>query len=171
MAPEVKTRKPRPPPSKPYTRGPGKPKPSGKDAPRTSARPANDTRRKQLTLHDWMTVFAFCDTHRAMSQQEVSEHFKGLKDGALLFSQETLSRKLAMRSELENRVNSNPNALSMKQERVVTRPDVERALVLWVEHMVEEKGETVTGDMLMEKRARFEEQFDVPEEQRLKNKG
>jgi hypothetical protein len=122
-------------------------------------------------LHDWMTVFAFCDTHTDMNQQVVSAHFKGLKDGALEFSQETLSQKLAKRSELEARVHSNPNALSMKRECVVTRPDVERVLVLWVEHMIEEKGETVTGEMLIEKRSRFENQFDVPEEQRLKNGG
>jgi hypothetical protein len=37
--------------------------------------------------------------------------------------------------------------------------------------MIEEKKETVTGEMLIEKRSRFENQFDVPEEQRLKNGG
>jgi hypothetical protein len=34
--------------------------------------------------------------------------------------------------------------------RVVTRPDVERALILWVRHM-EERGETVNGPMLKAK--------------------
>ncbi|KAJ6622591.1 hypothetical protein B0H10DRAFT_1787859 [Mycena sp. CBHHK59/15] len=162
MPPE-KTCKPRAAPSTPFARAERKPKPAT-DAPCTSAKPATDMRRKNLTLHDWLTVFAFCDTHTDMMQQEISSHFKGLKTGALVFSQETLSRKIAMRSELEQRANSNPNALSMTRERIVTRPDVERALVLWVEHMVEEKGETVTGDMLIEKRVRFEKQFDVPEE-------
>jgi hypothetical protein len=115
-----------------------------------------------------INVFAYCDLHL---EKEISDHFKGLATGALEFSQETLSRKLAKRSELEARVNSNPNALSMKRERIVTRTDVERrALVLWVEHM-ESKGETVTGDMLIEKCARFEKEFDVPEEQKLRNGG
>jgi hypothetical protein len=42
---------------------------------------------------------------------------------------------------------SHPNALSLKRPHVVTRPDVERALILCVRHMGE-KGETVNGPML-----------------------
>jgi len=72
--------------------------------------------------------------------------------------------------ELEKHVTSHPNALSSKHPRVVTRPDVERALVLWVRHM-EEKGETVNGPMLKAKQLKFEEQFDVPEAERLTAEG
>jgi Tc5 transposase DNA-binding domain len=74
------------------------------------------------------------------------------------------------RSDLEKRAASYPNALSSKCPRVVTCPDVERALVLWVHHM-EEKGEIVNGPMLREKRAKFEDQFDVPETEWLPGDG
>ncbi|KAJ7867872.1 hypothetical protein B0H14DRAFT_2346770 [Mycena olivaceomarginata] len=129
------------------------PKPQ-KDAPRTSAQPVQDSKRKNLTLYDWMNVFAFPGCHHSS--------FQNLHTGALVFSQETLSRKLKMCSKLEARVNSNPTALSSKREHTVTRPDVERGLVLWVQQM-EGKGETVTGDMLIEKRRRLENAFNVPE--------
>ncbi|KAJ7263550.1 hypothetical protein C8J57DRAFT_981617, partial [Mycena rebaudengoi] len=108
-----------------------------------------------LTLYDWMNVFAFVDEHPRMSQQSITEHFRSLQTGALVFSQETLSRKLKMRTVLEERFNQNPTALSSKRERVVTRLDVDRGLVLWVQQ-IEGKGETVTGDMLIEKRRRLE---------------
>ncbi|KAJ6628312.1 hypothetical protein B0H10DRAFT_1778092, partial [Mycena sp. CBHHK59/15] len=108
-----------------------------------------------LLLYDWMTVFAFIDNHSDMTQQEVVAHFRSLTASTLEFTQETLPRKLKQRSELKQWAKSNPNALSMKHERVVTRPDVECALVLWVEHMAE-KGEMVTGDMLIETCVCFE---------------
>jgi len=60
----------------------------------------------------------------------------------------------------------NPSALLYKHPRIVTRPDVERALVLWVKHM-EEKRETIDGPMLREKRKQFEEEFNVPADERL----
>ncbi|KAJ7889326.1 hypothetical protein B0H14DRAFT_3711070, partial [Mycena olivaceomarginata] len=126
-----KTRKPRAAPAQPYKRGVRPPKPQ-KDAPRTSARPVQDSKRKNLTLYDWMNVLAFVDDHPGMSQDAITAHFKTLHTGALVFSQETLSRKLKMRSKLEAHVNSNPTALSSKRERTVTRPDVERGLVLWM---------------------------------------
>ena len=47
---------------------------------------------------------------------------------------------------------------------------LQRALYLWVQHM-ENKEEALTGPMLQEKRARFEEEFKVPEEERLKGEG
>jgi hypothetical protein len=48
-------------------------------------------------------------------------------------------------------IKDNPNALSSKRPRIVTRPDVDRALFLWIKQM-EEKGEHVNGPMLKEKR-------------------
>ncbi|KAG2120118.1 hypothetical protein BD769DRAFT_1481302, partial [Suillus cothurnatus] len=68
-----------------------------KDAPATSAKPHKVTTRKNLTLNDWLVVFAYIDTHPHQSQAEIPE--------------------------LEARINSNPNALSSKRPRVVTRPD------------------------------------------------
>lgn len=111
------------------------------------------------------------DDQPTMNQAEVVQHFRSLKKGTLTFTQSTLSRKVKKRAELEARVGSNPNALSSKRARVVTRPDVKRALVKWVRHMEEVKGETVSGPMLHEKRARFEEKLGVPAEERLKGIG
>jgi len=61
--------------------------------------------------------------------------------------------------------------LSSKRARIVTRPDVERALVLWVRHMLETKKETVSGPMLREKRKRFEDLLGVPDDERLSGEG
>jgi hypothetical protein len=71
---------------------------------------------------------------------------------------------------MEERSQSNPLALSAKRVRIITRPDVERALVLWVNHMVE-NGETVSGPMLREKRKRFEGLLKVPDDERLTGDG
>ncbi|OJA10065.1 hypothetical protein AZE42_10564 [Rhizopogon vesiculosus] len=137
-------RKPRDKPP-PYQRQPKKPKVN--DTPATSAQPAAHTAARQnLTLNDWLTVFAYIDAHPAISQCDIE------------------------RSTLEARINDNPNALSSKRPRTVTRPDVGRALFLWVKQM-EEKGEHVNGPMLKEKRRKFEELLEVPEDERLSGDG
>ncbi|KAF9220388.1 DDE-domain-containing protein [Gyrodon lividus] len=138
----------------------------------TSTQPpvAQFTTRSNLTLSDWMTVFAYVDSHPTLPQNSIVEHFQTLKSGALIFTQSTLCRKLQDREALEVRVHDNPNAFSLKRPHIVTRPDIERALVLWVQQM-ENKGETVSGPMLQEKRSRFEEEFDVPENERLPGDG
>ena len=117
-----------------------------------------------------MTVFAFIDQHPGMTQGNIMKHFASKSDGALIFNQCTLSRKMKSWEELEKCVTSHPNALSLKCPHVITRPDVERALILWVRHM-EEKGETVNGPMLKAKWLKFEEQFDVPEVECLTAEG
>lgn len=167
--PQEYARKPREKPS-PYTHKPG---PKGKrtgNQTKTSARPAASNKRDNLTLHDWMTVLAYVDDHPSATQASVVEHFKSRSQGALLFSQSALSRKVKDRNSLEERVQSNPSALSSKRPRAVTNAEVERALVLWVRHM-EGKRETVNGPMLVEKRKRFEAAFDVPESHRLSGTG
>lgn len=118
-----------------------------KDAPATSVKSLQKDGWENLTLHDWLTVFRFIDDHPSLVQANIVSHFKTRKEGALLFSQLALSWNIKQRVELEERAGSNPMALSSKHPRVVTRPDVERALILWVRSM-EEKGETVTGPML-----------------------
>ncbi|KIJ44990.1 hypothetical protein M422DRAFT_251629 [Sphaerobolus stellatus SS14] len=159
-------RKPRDAPA-PYKRQtkPG-PKPGARDVPKTTAKPLTSKKRENLTLHDWMTVFAFIDKHPGLSQDDIVNHFKTRAEGVLKFNQSMLSRKIKDRGKLEARVNTHPNALSSKCPRIVTWPDIERALALWVHHM-EEKGETVNGPMLAEKRGRFEEAFGVLKEERL----
>ncbi|KIO01469.1 hypothetical protein M404DRAFT_150241 [Pisolithus tinctorius Marx 270] len=95
------------------------------DAPATSAQLVKSTTCSNLTLSDWLTVFAYIDAHPALLQNCVVKHFQTLKSGALNFTQATLSHKLCNRVALEAHANDNPNALSSKRPRIVTRPDVE----------------------------------------------
>jgi Tc5 transposase DNA-binding domain len=148
-------------------------KPKVKDLPKTSALPQPPAHaRHNLTLSDWLTVVRYYDDNQPISQEDVVKHFKNLPQGALIFTQSLLSRHITAkgRSNDQARLSSNPTALSGKRARIVTRPDVEKALVLWVGHM-EQKRETVTGPMLMAKRAKFEEAMDIPEDERLKSGG
>ena len=142
-----------------------------KETPKSSAIPIEKTARKNLTLFDWMMVYAYINTlPQPINQGEVIRHFATRQEGALLFSQSTLSRKLQQRSDMEARVHSNPNALSSKRPRIVTRPDVDHALKLWVQHM-EQKQEVFNASMLIAKRAAFEDSLNVPEEERLPGPG
>jgi hypothetical protein len=88
----------------------------------TSAIPTETTtqRHQNLTLNDWLTVFAYIDEHPDVPQGRIAEHFKTRPEGALEFTQATLSQKLKDRTKLEERVHSNPNALSSKQPWIVT---------------------------------------------------
>ena len=169
MAP-LTTRKPRAKPEKPYNRKPREKK--VKDVAKTSAKRLDKANHKDnLTLHDWLTVVRFADEHKDLPQHAIVEHFRSKKDGALFFSQSALSWKLQMRSELESRANANPMALSSKRPQVVTRPDVEEALVEWVRHMEARHGESLTGPMLKAKRKIYEQLFQVPEDERLTGDG
>ena len=118
-----------------------------------------------------MTVYAYVDTlPQPINQGEVVQYFATRPEGRLLFSRPTLSRKLKHRSDMEARVDSTPNALSSKRPRIVTRPDVDRALWLWVQQM-ERKRETVNSAMLIAKRGTFEESLNVPQDERLPGSG
>ena len=98
-----------------------------------STTPIQKTKRENLTLSDWMTVYAYVDTlPQPFNQGDVVKHFATRPERALLFTQPTLSRKLQHRSEMEARLASNPNALSSKRPRTVTKPDADRASRLWV---------------------------------------
>ena len=155
---------------KPYNRPP---KPcKNKNPPKTSAITKPKHAQSNLTLSDWLEVVQYYDNNRPLSQPEVVKHFANRTEGALLFSQSALSRHLAKkgREEDQQRLLANPSALSGKRVRIVTRPDVEKALVLWVKHM-EEKLEHVTSAMLVTKRNKFEDLMDVPEEDRLHSDG
>ena len=97
---------------------------SRKRVPRSSTRPIEKTKRENLTLSDWMTVYAYVDTlPQPINQGAVVKHFATRPERALLFTQPTLSRKLQQRSEMEARLDSNPNALSSKRPRAVTKPN------------------------------------------------
>src|ERR1700749_1396635 len=135
------------------------------EALKTSTQPIKIAKRKNLTLFDWMTVYTYVDTlPQPINQGEVVKYFATRPQGTLLFSQPTLSCKLKQRMEMEARVESIPNALSCKRPRVVTRPDVDRALWLWVQQM-DRRGEVVNSRMLMAKREGLEKALDVPEDE------
>ena len=105
-----------------------------------------------------------------MSQDDVVQYFRTLKDGALIFNQSSLSRNKKRHQDLKQRAAATPNGLDVKRPRIVTRPDVERALQLWYRSM-EEKNEVVTGAMLAEKRKRVEDLLGVPPEECLHGDG
>ena len=115
-----KSRKPREKPT-PYQRKPREPK--QKDAPKTSAKPAAQSIRQNLTLSDWLIVLKFVNEHPLLHQTDVVQHFKTKTDGALHFTQSSLSRAIHKRSELEARSQSNPTTLSSKRAHIVTRPE------------------------------------------------
>jgi len=90
-------------------------------------------------------VYTYVDTlPQPVNQGEVVKYFATRPQGALLFSQPTLSRKLQQCPEMEAHVDSIPNALSCKQPHAVTRPDVDCVLWLWVQQM-DWKGEPVNS--------------------------
>jgi hypothetical protein len=110
-------------------RGP-KPLPGAlKETPKSSARPIREMARKNLTLFNWMTVYAYVDTlPQPIKQGDVVRYFAARPEGPLIFTQSTLSCKLQHCSEMEAHAMSNANALSSKQPHIVTRPDVHYAL-------------------------------------------
>ncbi|KIK80225.1 hypothetical protein PAXRUDRAFT_15907 [Paxillus rubicundulus Ve08.2h10] len=52
----------------------------------------------------------------------------------------------------------------------MTSPAVDHALFLWVKHM-EEKVKHVTGAMLIAKQAKYEEKFNIPDDEHLEGDG
>ena len=59
---------------------------------------------------------------------------------------------------------------AIKCSQIVTRPNIEEALVKWIQQM-ENKNEHVTDAMLQEKQLRFENLLKVSEEERLTGEG
>lgn len=154
---------------KPYApRAPKRPK----NGPKTTAQPIPKHKRENLTLFDWQTVVEFYDKNPGMSQEDIVNYSANRREGVLRFTQSALSRHLSKggREADLSKALANPNALSSKRARIVTRPDVELGLVYFYKHM-EDKGETVSGPMLVEKRRVLEELFDVPVEERLTSTG
>jgi hypothetical protein len=88
--PVERVRKPRDKPA-PYARKPGPKGNHAKDRPKTSAKSAATHQCDNLTLQDWLTIFAFIDAHPTLSQERVVDHFSSLEKGALKFTQSTLS--------------------------------------------------------------------------------
>ena len=153
----------------PYSRKPGPKGPHRQNQPVSAARQIKQP-SKQLTNQDWLTVFMWIDTNSPRSQRDIVDHFANRHNGPLHFDQATLSRKLKKRGDIEATVKANPAALSARRRRVVVSPEVERALMLWVEDMIA-NGRVVNGPLLTTKRKSLEEKFNVPPEKRLSDKG
>ncbi|VDC01613.1 unnamed protein product [Peniophora sp. CBMAI 1063] len=153
----------------PYDRKKTGPKPQ---AHKTSAKPVGPQKKENLTLGDWLEVVAYADAHPGITQPAIELYFKTRPEGALQLSQPSISRNLSAkgRAALEKRRLSHANALDMKRGRFVVRPDVDHALWIWQQSM-EERGETPDGNMLVAKRTKFEELFDVPANERMTSRG
>ena len=154
--------------AKPYASKPGLKTPW--KVPATSAISTKSCLCKNLTVNDWLTVFAFIDTHLHISQTGKCDHFWSLAGGTLEFNHATLSWKLKKWENLEAYATSFLNAVSTKCECIVTHPDVDWALYLWVKSM-EAESEVVTGSMLCTKWRFFEQELGVPEEVQLQGMG
>ncbi|KAF9220232.1 hypothetical protein BS17DRAFT_820915 [Gyrodon lividus] len=72
------------------------------------------TSRQNLTLADWLFIYAYIDAHPDTSQADIVEYFRMHQEGVLIFTQSTLSHKPQERSKMEARANDNPIALSSK---------------------------------------------------------
>jgi hypothetical protein len=60
--------------TKPYARKP-KGTTAKKDAPKTSVKKLPKYLRENLTLHDWLTVIGYHDSHQSITQQDVVKYF------------------------------------------------------------------------------------------------
>ena len=130
----------------------------------TSAISFKSQKQKNLTINDWLTISTFIDTLPSISQTSVCNHFQSLTDGALEFNQTTLSQKLKKQEKIE------AHAASTKCQCIVTHPEVDQALYLWLKSM-KAKNEVVTGNMLCTKQRFFEQELRVPEEAQLQGEG
>ena len=122
---------------------------------------------KQLTNYNWLTVFMWIDANPQQLQHDIINHFTNQQQNPLHFNQGTLSCNLKKQGDIEAAVNANPAALSAWRQRVVISPDVERALVLWVNDMLA-SGHGVNGPLLVAKHKILEEKFNVPAKKCLK---
>jgi hypothetical protein len=80
MVRSPKNRQPRPKPT-PYKQKLKTPR--QKDGPATSTKLSDTSRRKNLTLNDWLMVFAYIDEHPDLPQDRIVQHFKTRKEGCL----------------------------------------------------------------------------------------
>ena len=153
----------------PYSRKPGPKGPHTRNQPASASTQVKQP-SQQLTNHDWLTVFAWMDANPNRPQQSIVDHFANRREGPLRFNQGTLSRKLKKRGDIEALVKANPAALSARRQRVVVSPEVERALVLWVEDM-QANNLVINGPLLTAKRKTLEEKLNIPPDKHLSDKG
>ena len=116
-----------------------------KAIPKTSARPIKKPRRENLTLSDWMTVYAYVDTlPQPINQGGVVKYFATRPEGALVFSQPTLSRKLLHCAEMEA-----CELLDPEEEREIGQSlDVFEGGDLEIVRMVQAKVGSARGDII-----------------------
>lgn len=109
-------------------------------------------------------MVAYCDANPNTSQQDIGAHVAQKADGKMIFTQSVLSQHLLYQGweKDKQKADAFPTALSSKGGQAVTHPNMDKTLELWQKHMENVKGEQVKGAMLMEKRARFAKQMNVP---------
>ena len=112
---------------KPYA--PQQPKQNSVDAPKTSATKPPKHAHSNLTLSDWLTVVEYYDNNQPLSQQDTIEYFAKWPEGALHFTQGTLSCHLSDDGHTRDQAcaQSNPTALSGKCACIVTSSAVTAA--------------------------------------------
>jgi hypothetical protein len=140
---------------------------------KSSATFSRNDKKQHLTLGDKLEILEYCLSNPMLSQTRVAQYFSTRSDklgGKLRIDQSGVSRILKFQNDIRAAAAAVPNGLSMKKARVVKCPEVDMALYKWC-HQMEAKGETYTGPMLMEKRARLEELFKIPTEKRLEGNG
>ena len=116
------------------------------------------------------TVFAWINANLNQPQQDVINHFVNQWEGSLQFNQGTLSHKLKKQGNIEAMVKVNPVTLSARRQCVVISPEVEQALMLWVDDMLA-NGHVVNGLLLTTKCKILKDKFNVPPEKHLTDKG
>ncbi|THU90615.1 hypothetical protein K435DRAFT_864118 [Dendrothele bispora CBS 962.96] len=141
---------------------------------RTAAVTTDSEKKKNLTLGNKLQIIQYMNDHPTSTQQQVCDYFCTRSDslgGKLFFNQSTISHIWVQKEELLERATSILNALSMTHACVVTNSNVDTALFCWVKYFNLEKGEVASGLMLQAKRTYFENQFNVPENERLQGPG
>ena len=153
----------------PYSQKPGPRGPHPQNQPASASKQVK-LPSKQLTNHNWLSVFTWIDANPRRSQQDVVDHFTNRQEDPLCFNQAILSCKLKKRGDIEAAVKANPAALSARRQRTVVAPEVEQALVLWVNDMLSNSN-VVNGVVLTAKCKALKEKFNVPPEKHLTDRG
>jgi len=90
---------------KPYDHQAKKPMDSGL-TPKSSAKPLQSIHaHENLTLHDWLMIVDPHDKHKPILQQDIVAYFTKRPEGALIFTQSSLSCHLSKKGQEEDQKN------------------------------------------------------------------
>jgi len=141
------------------------------DTLKTSTQLIKKVKQENLTLWDWLTVYTYVDTlPQPVNQGEVVKYFATRPQGALLFSQPTLSCKTAAAPRDGGPCGFNSECIVM-QTTTCCHKTRYRSCIVAVGPQMDRKGEPVNSSMLMAKWEAFEKDLEVPEDERLPGPG